>query len=73
MYICPGCCFTSKKSWGCACPHCRYEVDQKSFPTIESLIKGTTKFKDGDWNHVNLPLFTTTLLTKAVELNLIKL
>lgn len=73
MYICPGCCNTSKKSWGYACPHCGYEVDQKSFPTIESLVKGTTKFKEGTWNDVNIPIFSKTLIEKAIELNLIKL
>ncbi len=72
MYICPGCCNTSKKSWGYRCKQCDYEVAEKSFPTVESLIKGIYKVEGGDWNHVNLPLFTKTLIEKAIELNLIK-
>lgn len=72
MYICPGCCLTSKKSWGNCCPVCNYEVEQKSFPTIQRLIEGTTKFREGDWNNVNIPLFSKTLIEKAIELNLIQ-
>lgn len=66
MYICPGCCYTSKQGFGNTCKKCNYQITESPnrFPRIEELINGTyPSTNTSGWNDVDLQKLIKTIFS----------